>query len=121
MKKKIHPNSLKNLIEYKKGKSGNPAGRKKGSQSFKTIIDNFMKRDTNEVNEETGEKLTYQETMVLEQMKKAMSGDINAFKELVDRSEGRAIQKTEIDQTTRFPDSIEIELVEPDKKKEDEE
>jgi hypothetical protein len=35
-------NQLKGLIPFKKGQSGNPAGRVKGTQSFSTLIKQFL-------------------------------------------------------------------------------
>jgi hypothetical protein len=106
-----------NLKSWKPGQSGNLNGRPKGHKSIKNIIERYLTVGSKIKNEDTGEELTNQEVIVLELLKKAKKGDINAFKELVDRTEGKPTQTSVVDQTNRFPEGVEIELVKPRKKK----
>lgn len=65
-------------------------GRPKGSLSTKTILDRFLNSEMEQLNPFTKEleKMTVQELMSLVQIKKALEGDLQAFKEITDRYEG---------------------------------
>jgi len=84
--------SKENLKSFEPGESGNPSGRKKGSLNLKTILNKFLEIDSGEKHPETGESMNVYEQSVLAQIKKMKKGDLNSFKEIVDRKEGRAIQ-----------------------------
>lgn len=46
MNSELHPNSIKNLESWKKGQSGNPAGRPKGRKNNATIIREVLENET---------------------------------------------------------------------------
>jgi hypothetical protein len=83
-----HPNSLKNLRLFKKGKSGNPAGKPKGTKSFSTVFKKFLAVDTGKAHPETGEILDYMGLSTLAVLKKAAIGDIPAIKLAIEKAEG---------------------------------
>lgn len=46
---KVTPKSLKNLIPYKKGTSGNPKGKKKGTLSYTNALRKFLQEHPEEL------------------------------------------------------------------------
>lgn len=93
----VNPKSLKNLKSAKPGEVRNPNGRPKGSLNSATIIERWLTARMSAVNPLTKQKeqLTQLDIMVLAQLKEAIGGDTTAFNALLDRMEGKAIQKTE--------------------------
>jgi hypothetical protein len=80
--------------EYKKGQSGNPNGRPKGTENSKTRLMRLFSLVQSKTNPVTGAK---EEFSVLEQMDmalvaKALKGDVRAYNELMDRFEGKPEQ-----------------------------
>lgn len=65
-------------------------GRKKGGKNTKTILNKFLNSEMDQLNPFTKEmeKMSVQELMSLVQIKKALDGDLQAYKELTDRYEG---------------------------------
>jgi len=94
---------------WKKGESGNPNGRPKGSKNRSTIARQWL-----EVNEEIKnpltsktERMSQEDVMTLALIKKARSGDVNAYKALMDSGYGSPLQQiesTNIEQPL-FPES----------------
>ena len=94
---------------WQKGESGNPNGRPKGSKNRSTIARQWL-----EVNEEIKnpltseiERMTQEDVMTLALIKKARSGDVNAYKALMDSGYGSPLQQiesTNIEQPL-FPDT----------------
>lgn len=104
-----------NLTSWKPGQSGNPTGKIKGTRNFATIFNEILEAHSNQTDSE-GIKLTNRQVMALKQVDKAKEGDLNSLKEIIDRTEGRAVQTSLIDQTNRYPDKININFVKaPDK------
>ncbi len=78
---------------------GKLGGRPKGSKSTKTIIRKYLEAVADMKNPMSGdfENLSYWDAMVLKQIAKAIKkGDTNAFRELIDRLDGKP--KQEVDQ-----------------------
>jgi hypothetical protein len=88
-----------NLTPYPKGVSGNPAGKPKGVPNSKTRLLRLLELVQIKTNPITGEKeeFTVAEQLDLMVLQKAFKGDLNAYKEILDRLEGRAKQSTEIE------------------------
>jgi|TARA_R110002153_G_scaffold17164_1_gene59809 hypothetical protein len=94
---------------WQKGESGNPNGRPKGSKNRSTIARQWL-----EVNEEIKnpltseiERMSQEDVMTLALIKKARSGDVNAYKALMDSGYGSPLQQiesTNIEQPL-FPDT----------------
>jgi hypothetical protein len=71
---------------YKKGQSGNPAGKPKGTLNRSTIIKRWLEAAEDVQNPITGknERLTQADIMTLALIKEARKGNVNAYKELMD-------------------------------------
>jgi hypothetical protein len=82
---------------FKPGQSGNPLGKRKGTPNSATIIRKWLEVKSKLVDPLTGEttKMSHYDAVVLAQIAKALKADTPAFKELMDRLEGRAMQRIE--------------------------
>ena len=84
--------------QFKKGESGNPAGRPVGARNRSTIVKQWLevkKRAKNPISNKE-EELEIQDMMVLALINKALKGDVNAFKELMDSGYGKLLNSTDI-------------------------
>jgi len=81
-----------NLNPFKKGQSGNPAGRPKGSKNRSTIARKWLEATEKSKNPITGEleELTQEDIGTLALIKKMRQGDVRAYKELMDSLYGTA-------------------------------
>ena len=89
-----------NLIPFKKGESGNPNGRPKGSLNRATVARKWLEVMEKITNPITGskEQLSQEDAITLAQINKARKGDTNAYRALMDSVYGKAPQT--IDQHT---------------------
>tara|TARA_R100001230_G_C5566079_1_gene89241 strand:+ start:313 stop:645 length:333 start_codon:yes stop_codon:yes gene_type:complete len=97
-----------NLIPYKKGQSGNPKGRPKGSKNRSTIAKKWLQVEQDLKNPLTSEieTMSQEDLMTLALIKKAREGDTQAYQKLMDSAYGQPIQQieqTNIEQPL-FPD-----------------
>lgn len=78
---------------FKPGESGNPKGRPKGTENFKTKWEKFVKKiaDKNELLPED-----IDEQLLAVAYKKAKDGDFQFYKDIHDRVHGKAMQPTDI-------------------------
>ena len=84
--------------KFKKGESGNPAGRPVGARNRSTIVKHWLevtKLAKNPISNKE-EELEIQDMMVLALINKALKGDVNAFKELMDSGYGKLSNSTDI-------------------------
>lgn len=92
--------NVKNLKPFKKGddERRNKAGRTPGVPNAATRLKRFLEIIQFEENPVTGakEKLTVAERMDLMQLKNALNGDLSAYREILDRLEGKAKQPVEM-------------------------
>tara|TARA_R110000782_G_scaffold92788_7_gene176270 strand:+ start:509 stop:853 length:345 start_codon:yes stop_codon:yes gene_type:complete len=81
-----------NLKPFKKGESGNPSGRPKGSLNRSTIARRWLETERKGKNPLTGkdEVLTQEDIITLALIRKAMEGDVAAYKALMDSGYGTA-------------------------------
>ncbi len=92
-------------FQWKKGESGNPKGRKKGSKNRSTIAREMLALNLKGKNPVTGEEveMSAEQLITLAQMKKALdNGDTNAYKALLDSAFGaptQVVEQTNIDKT----------------------
>jgi hypothetical protein len=100
--------NIENLEPFKKGQSGNPNGRPKGSRNRSTIIREWLEVSQKIKNPITGEteELEQQDIMTLALIKKAREGDVSAFRELMDGAHGKVIQQ--IQQETTINEKIDF-------------
>ncbi len=85
-------NNIQNLIPAKKGEIRNPNGKPKGTLDRKTIVDKYGFFEVEKDNPISGESeiLSLYELSVLSMFKKVIdSGDVAAFKELMDSGFGK--------------------------------
>jgi hypothetical protein len=87
-----------NLIPYKKGQSGNPKGMPKGYVHSSTRLRRLLDLTENLKNPVTGELegFTVLEQLDMQQIIKARKGDLQAYKEIMDRLEGKSAQSVDI-------------------------
>ena len=87
--------------QFKKGVSGNPAGRPKGVPNSKTRLLRLLEIVQVQTNPITGnkEEFSVAERLDLMVLQKAFKGDLKAYQEIMDRLEGRAKQSTELEVT----------------------
>jgi hypothetical protein len=83
--------------EFKKGESGNPNGRPKGSKNRSTIARRWLEVNQSLKNPITGENetMSQEDLMTLALIKKAREGDVNAYKALMDSGYGAPVQQIE--------------------------
>jgi len=96
------------INQFKKGESGNPNGRPKGSRNRSTIARHWLEVNQNLKNPLTGEQeiMSQEDLMTLALIKKAREGDVAAYKALLDSGYGAPVQQieqTNIEQPL-FPD-----------------
>lgn len=79
--------------QWKKGESGNPKGRPKGAKSITNTIVSLLEKEINlNAHPITGQpnvRLSVREIMVLAMLKKALRGDMEAIKTVLERVEGK--------------------------------
>jgi hypothetical protein len=96
--------AIKNEIlnQFKKGESGNPNGRPKGTKNRSTIARQWLEVNQNLKNPLTGENetMSQEDLMTLALIKKARDGDVGAYKALMDSGYGAPVQQIEQQQTT---------------------
>jgi hypothetical protein len=87
-----------NLIPAKKGEVRNPKGRPKGLPNARTRYKRLLELVTTKTNPVTGEleEFTQLELMDIAVFNKALKGDLNAYKEILDRLEGKAQQSIDM-------------------------
>ena len=110
-----------NLKPWKKGQSGNPAGRKQGSKNVSTIVRKLLEQNavdrllssSNLSDLARGQPTSYAQAMVLAMIKKALEGDVRAVKWLAERQDKSYI----VDDKTNFfnKPTIVIKVVKSDK------
>jgi hypothetical protein len=99
--------------QFKKGQSGNPAGKPKGVEHSKTRLLRLLQLVTKVRNPVTGEdeEFTIAEQLDMKIIAKAMKSDIRAYQEILDRLEGKPKQTTDI--TADIKGNVQINI-EPD-------
>jgi len=97
-----------NLRYWKKGESGNPNGRPKGSKNRSTIAKKWLQvlQETKNPLTLESEELSQEDVITLALLKKAANGDVNAYKALMDSGYGSPVQQVEqtILEQPLFPD-----------------
>jgi len=86
-----------NLKSYKKGQSGNPKGKPKGTLNRSTIAKKWLEVLSQEELEDGVVKwLSNEEAITLALIQKARKGDVNAYKALMDSAYGTAKDTVDI-------------------------
>ena len=94
-REKMNEDNLKK--PWKKGNSGNPNGRPKGSKNRSTIARLWLGTSQNVKNPITGEMetMTQEDLITLSQIKKAREEDTGAYRALMDSAYGSPVQQIE--------------------------
>jgi hypothetical protein len=88
---------LSNPQLFRKGISGNPAGKPKGVKHFNTLFNELLKEKmTMKINGQPVE-MTYLRAMGLAMVNKAIKGSEHAFDSVADRVDGKAHQGISVD------------------------
>lgn len=102
-KEEARKKTNKNLKSYKKGQSGNPKGKPKGSKNCKTILKGIMdiELETRDPFTKKTRKMRNQEAMMINLFSMAMQKthtlkDLKATEAIMDRLDGKPIQQTNI-------------------------
>jgi len=85
--------------EFKKGKSGNPKGRPKGSKNRSTLAKKWLEVSEMNINVLSGEleKLTYEDRITLSIIKRAIEdGDVQSYKALMDSAYGGLVKQNDL-------------------------
>ncbi len=98
MKKVAGRNGGTLMVREKGDPALNKAGYPKGTLNSKTIIRKWLEAVESAKNPLSGnnEKLSQLDIIILKQLEKAIKGDTIAFRELLDRMEGKAKQELEM-------------------------
>jgi hypothetical protein len=109
--------SKEDLIPFEKGKSGNPAGRPKGSLNRATIAKKWLTFNEDAKNPITGdsEKMSQEDIMTLALIKKARKGDVHAYNALMNSGYGAPKQELEVTDVDPITE-IEVTIVDGNKK-----
>ena len=109
-----------NLNSFEKGKSGNPSGRPKGAKNRATTFKKFLSLKTLVDNptsiEGTKIKGTIEDQIAMAQIKKALDGDLYAFREIMDAVYGKvpyASEPTAENQQKGIPASTPFTIIDP--------
>lgn len=92
---------IDNLKPFPKGVSGNPAGYPKGIPNSKTRYLRLLTLTEQIKNPVTGEleQFSIMEQLDMQLIAKARKGDISAYKEIMDRLEGKPVQNVDMSVT----------------------
>lgn len=84
---------------FKKGQSGNPAGRPKGLLNWRNTIKEAAMKEIEFIEKSTGKKVTKTLNQIIAEklVEKARQGDIQAIKEYGDRTDGKAHQSINLE------------------------
>lgn len=96
--KPIGPGNPPAAGKFKPGQSGNPKGYPKGQPNTKTILKYWLSQEEEIENPITKELVKVQvvDTMVLGLIARARKGDVGAFREIMDRIDGKPVQSNKI-------------------------
>ena len=92
-----------NLVSFKKGQSGNPNGRPKGTKNRSTLVRELLEMEStfNNPLTEQSEKLSYAEQIIIAQIAEARKGNVQAFRELMDSAYGKMKDVHQFEETEK--------------------
>jgi len=79
--------------EFKKGESGNPAGRPTGTRNLSTILREMLEEDIDVVIDGVKTKKQFKDAIIRKLLQKANGGDLRAIEHIMDRMEGKPKEK----------------------------
>jgi hypothetical protein len=109
--------------KFKPGVSGNPNGRPKGKKNVSTQLRDIVEQNADIIFDIFGKEIPPKfksrmtsEIIALQLVARALRGDRRAINDIMDRLEGKPVQKTE---TEMRVESIEVSIVDPAESKSD--
>jgi hypothetical protein len=110
-------NPIPNNKPFKKGESGNPNGRPKGSRNKSTMYRDILEIMESMTNPLTGDvqNLSLAERLIIVQALKGLDGDFNAYRDLMDSAYGKNPDTAKVDHTTNGDkiESVIVQYVKP--------
>lgn len=92
---------------FKKGQSGNPSGRPKGTPNLKTVLTKYLETPLTRETLLGQKKLPLVDLIALRLIQNAVEGDVKSVKEIFDRVIGRAnLLESEIEENEKKPQVI---------------
>ena len=90
-----------NLKAWKKGQSGNPAGKPKGARSFKTILNNYLDKTLKSKDPFEGKTsdIPAREIMMLKLIGEGLKGNLTAIRYVCDMIDGPIKQVVDVNQS----------------------
>jgi len=100
--------------QWKKGQSGNPKGKPKGTEDTAKMIARILNKIIKLKDHETGEykEITGKEALILKQFELAIKGNQQAFDRLFDRLEGKPkqiVDQTNINKNYTFTSDLDVD------------
>ncbi len=91
-----------NLKAWKKGQSGNPAGKPKGARSFKSILNNYLDKTLKSKDPFEGKTsdIPAREIMMLKLIGEGLKGNLTAIRYVCDMIDGPIKQVLDVNQNT---------------------
>lgn len=112
--KTVNPKgNIQNLKPYKKGQSGNPAGYPKGQKNRATILKKWIEVAVKFKDPITEEEIsgTVEDKISLSLINKALSGDVQAIKEINDTLYGKIPDTQKFNHTTKGDSMRPLEII----------
>ena len=90
-----------NLKAWKKGQSGNPAGKPKGARSFKSILNNYLDKTLKSKDPFEGKTadIPAREIMMLKLIGEGLKGNLTAIRYVCDMIDGPIKQVLDVNQS----------------------
>lgn len=104
--------NVDNLTSWKAGQSGNPTGKPKGTLNRSTVLKRYlgakMKSNPEDIPVELEGKITVEDAIALALIKKALSGDVAAIREVQDTVHGKITDTSEVQHSYTKMESVMI-------------
>lgn len=82
--------------QFKKGQSGNPSGRPKGSLNFRTLLQRELDRQITATNNGRQVRITKREAMAMRLVAEALKGNLKAIDAVLHHAEETAAERTQV-------------------------
>jgi|DEB19_MinimDraft_3_1074340.scaffolds.fasta_scaffold00956_2 hypothetical protein len=106
--------------QFKPGVSGNPAGKPKGTIHFKTLLLDLLNHQVKNPAQKMffvkDKKISAAQMIVISLFKRAISGDVSAIREIMDRADEVLPQITEVRHLCEEDEKILADLLDRDKR-----
>jgi len=97
--------------EFKKGESGNPAGRPTGTRNLSTILREMLEEDIDVVIDGVKTKKQFKDAIIRKLLQKANGGDLRAIEHIMDRMEGKTTSHMDVTTKGERLNSVPQEII----------